>query len=210
MLEELLAATEEGDDEDAWFLSLTGIEWRDRKLGDGGDEIELSLHLSREHLPSSDWSIRCSFAIDYRFEDSAIDRIEHVTDAAHPLLARYLDLHASLFFRGAVEKPDELIGALLAEHRASCGNWTSLDSHLQDNAAAALAGGSGLLARGPRKLLEHYATVLERHGVEPSIVGGMPFQELRGGKRQPRTRPAEALLLGSSFVVADSFTAKRR
>jgi hypothetical protein len=209
MLQELLVVLDECD-EDEWTLSLTGIDWNDQKLGDGGSEIDVSLHLFRENLSPSDWTIRCSFVIDYRFEAGSIDSIEHVTDAQHPLLARYLDLHASLFFNGAVERPADLIGALLVEHRDRCGNWTSLDSHLQDNADAALAGGNGLLASGPRELLERYAAVLERHGLEPSIVGGRPFDEFRDGKRQPRTRPVEALLLGSSFVVADSFSAKRR
>jgi len=209
MLAELHRAMDEVDEDDC-SLSVTGIRWNEQKLGDGGSEIDVSLHLVRENLPSSDWTIRCSFVLDYRFEDGSINSIEHVTGDDHPLLARYVDLHASLFFSGAVDNPSDLIGSLLAEHRDRCGTWTSLDSHLQANAAAALAGGNGLLASGPRTLLERYATVLERYGLEPSIVGGMPFQELRGGKRQPRTRPAEALLLGSSFVVADSFTAKRR
>jgi hypothetical protein len=189
-------------------LSLEGIRWCDRKLGDGGAELDLTL---RDTLEASTWTVHCSFVIDYRFEAAPIDAVVHVTEVEHPLLARYADMHASLFFRGTIERPRDLVGALLEEHREACAEWISFDSLLEEHAMVALAQGHGLLARGPRRLLERYATVLERHGLEPSLVGGQPFQELRGGQRQPRTRPAEALVLGRrSYVVADSFTAKRR
>jgi len=204
-LEALYAAMVEGDEENVWSLSLTRVTWGAQRLGDGGANLELGLRLDIEGGRSSTWTVQCTFVIDYRLDDESIDTLEHVTDPEHPLLGRYLDEYASLYFAGVAARPFEVIGALWEEHRTSCGRWTALDAHLRADAVVALQAGRGLLARGPRRVLERYARILEQHGMDPSVVGGQPFAEWRNGQWQPRAQPPEALLLGRSYVVADRF-----
>lgn len=188
MLDELLATP----------LVLVGVEWKEQKLGDGGANLKLRARSA---------TVNCRFVLDYRLQGGEDGALEHVTDVEHPLLARYVDLHAELFFNGAAERLDELLGALWRAHRDACGEWIGAHAYLRPQV---LSDGHGLLASGPRLLLDRYAGVLARHGIEPSVIGDRPVQEWRGGKWQPRLRPPEALVFGRSFVVADAFSAERR
>ena len=174
------------------------IEWLVQKLGDGGANL---LVRTDTH------EVRCAFVLDHRIEPAGDDVLQRILEPEHPLLARYLEPQVDLFFHGTAERTDEVIGALWLEHRATCAEWIVPDAYLRLDV---LGTGHGLLASGPRGVLARYASVLALHGIEPSLIGERPFQEWRNGRWQPRPRPPAALTFGRSFIVADSFSAKRR
>ena len=176
---------------------LRAIEWLPQRLGDGGANLLLR---------TDDGEIVCTFVLDHRLEHAPDGDLRQVIDPDHPLLTRYVDAQAKLFFHGTAPT-DQLLGALWTEHRAACSDWIAPHAYLRPDV---LAAGHGLLAEGPRRLLDRYARVLASHGVEPSTIGDQPFQEWRGGRWQTRQRPPAALTFGRSFVVADSFSARRR
>lgn len=65
------------------------------------------------------------------------------------------------------------------------------------------------IAEGPRFLLDAYAVVLARHGVDCSLIEDRPFKLYRDRGWQPLASPPELLQIGTSMVIAGEFTASR-
>lgn len=197
-----------GDDPDAdGELWIDEIAWEPQALGDGGAIVRLEGRLQPGEGKPSRWTIRCAGVILYRFDGSWDGSLDRLRDLDHPLLRQFVDRHAQLFFNTSAERLDEVVGALWRAHREACGPWIDFDSYLR---AERVQGRHGQIAEGPRWLLELYAATLEGFSTQTSMIGEREYLEWRGGEWRPRDRPPEALLLGTCFVVADSFTAKRR
>jgi hypothetical protein len=122
----------------------------------------------------------------------------------HPLLLPQTAPTTELYVRDAPEDVAHLLLDLKRAHDEVTAGWLPFDDFLNRGYAAigsrpATAGGMGLLARGPRPLLDAYAEVAGRHGMGPRLVGG----------RDPEPTPLHVLLLGDSWWVAEAFSAER-
>jgi hypothetical protein len=61
------------------------------------------------------------------------------------------------------------------------------------------------LASGPRKLLEKYATVLDRYNIRFSIIGDRVPQYWDGENHSDETGNAKVLFVDNSYIIADEF-----
>jgi hypothetical protein len=81
-------------------------------------------------------------------------------------------------------------------------NWRAVQRYLNSafDTRALLQSGNGLLLAGPCTIVGGVSPILAEHGVTTSILKGRP--PARGSPR--------VLILGSSFVVAESFKVEAR
>jgi hypothetical protein len=101
----------------------------------------------------------------------------HIADE-HPVLWQHNDGHVSMFFSSAPSQPLELIGQLYEAHTRLLGGWRELADYLHASSEL-LVSGHGLLAKGPRRVIDEYARVVGdklRHSI---VHGYTP----RGGYR---------------------------
>lgn len=96
----------------------------------------------------------------------------------HPILWQHNDEHVSLFFSSAPSEPTELVGRLYEAHTRLLGDWRALAEYLHANSQL-LRGGHGLLAQGPKRVIDEYASVVG-DTLRYSIVHG---HTPRGGYR---------------------------
>lgn len=199
MLSELIE-TLSRDDSEGW-LRIHEAEWH-------GADLVLRVEL-RPAEARADWEIRCDNVLAYTIVDVVGAGINHLTDGSHPVLRQYQTLHGKLFFRGEAEEITQVIGDLWLAHRDECDDWISFDAYLRANDLPdLLADGSGLLAEGPRFLLQAYAATLVQHGIKATLVAERPFRRW-DGVEWPPGEAIEALHFGDSYVVAERIAATR-
>lgn len=123
--------------------------------------------------------------------------------------SRTSDGETQLAFHGRPRDPVAVVGALWAAHREVVGTWIPFGQHLNVFDANApvtslLETGGGVLAAGPRALLQAYADVLQSHGLETRFLG-----TYRLGLGEPERPDVAVLLFGMSYVIGAGFSARR-
>ena len=88
----------------------------------------------------------------------------------HPLLWQHNDEHVSMFFSSSPQRPKELVGRLYEAHQRLLAGWRTVPEYLHADSEL-LAGGRGLLARGPKRVIDVYATEIG-NTLRFSIVAG--------------------------------------
>jgi hypothetical protein len=114
----------------------------------------------------------------------------------HPLLMDYVEEWCDVYLASAVENTEPLISKLSQTVADVTRNWRSVYRYLNScfNTRALLQSGNGLLLAGPRTIVDGISPLFAEYRVATSILKGRPA---RGTPR--------ALVLGSNFVVAESF-----
>ncbi|ALE85777.1 hypothetical protein XF36_23695 [Pseudonocardia sp. HH130629-09] len=130
----------------------------------------------------------------------------------HPALRLHTEISDSVYVRGAPPEPELLAYRLRMLVESETGGWypPSECFHRLDDLPAHLAGGRGLIARGPRGLIDGIARLLTEAGVTEAGVTADVVPD-----RHPRRRhvtdggpPPRFLDLGAAgHVVATSFAA---
>ena len=64
---------------------------------------------------------------------------------------------------------------------------------------------TGLFAKGPIKLMEAYKEELERHNMNPTIVGEHKPKRWLNGHQVDETEIVKVLVIGDSYVVGEIF-----
>jgi hypothetical protein len=93
-----------------------------------------------------------------------------VTLNDHPLLWRHNEEHAEAYFSSEPSNPIEIVGRLYEAHEQLFGGWRRLDEYLHADSVM-LAGGHGLLARGPKQVVNGYLAAIG-NSLRYSIVRG--------------------------------------
>jgi hypothetical protein len=135
-----------------------------------------------------------------RFSGCEYERVELRRE--HPLLEQYRQAWASVFVTGAKGVGDSVEAELAGRVFRATAGWRGAGEYLDRGGSGALSVGFGLLMRAPEPIALIAAEVVGGLGAQASIV-----PEHRA-KLDPRR--CEALLLGRSFVIADSFRVVRR
>lgn len=153
-----------------------------------------------------DWVVECAALSAARVIFESADGLA-LTDE-HPLLWPYREGVAELAFHGRAKDPAAVVAGMWARHLAVAGDWIPFGDYLNlfDQAApvfSLLETGGGILASGPRPLMEAYAEVLHAHGLDPSFVGAT-----RVGLRAGEAPDLAVLLFGESYVIGSGFTAQ--
>jgi hypothetical protein len=113
--------------------------------------------------------------------------------SGHALLLAHSAPSAQVGFRGEVDDPHRVMGALFAAHKDVMADWVPFSRFLNEmSLARLLRGGYGTLASGPLPLMEAYASALTDCGVAPSV------HTIR--EPAPR-RPSGDLVAASDLVV---------
>lgn len=74
----------------------------------------------------------------------------------HPLLFKYILPHSELYFSSAPENPYEILGLLVEAHKKSYQDWRPLSDCVNEDIIEVLQGGFGLLATGPKFIMDAY------------------------------------------------------
>jgi len=171
--------------------------------------VRLKIGFDDETVPSQNWQVRCSQVRGYRFTEAPVSSLQLASD--HPLLLPFTEPHVQLSFRGQAPVPMAAVGTLWNTHEQATEGWIQLPHFLNPNLPLLqlIASGSGILAEGPRLLLDQYAKALEPHGLEFTRVGERAPKRWEGGRWQAEPSGLEVLLFGDSFVIGQGFTAER-
>jgi hypothetical protein len=125
----------------------------------------------------------------------------------NPLLWYHSDKQCSIYFDGSCGDTDKLFLELYRVHNSVFNGLLNFEETLNQpfNFDRLIQAKNGLLASGPRKLLEKYATVLDRYNIRHSIIGDQVPQYWDGGKHNDETGNAKVLFIDNSYIIADEF-----
>lgn len=194
MLNELQAIVDTGEFEDNGWINLLAAEWHE-------SDLSLTLIVNPGNDSLQRWRLRCGDVLEYQIAAAGDCGFNHWS-SDHPALDQYTEPHDQLYFSGAVPNPREGVGALWLAHRSHADDWYPLERYVNTEVPldALLAGGHGLLASGPRTLLEIYAEALRSLKCSPNVVASVAG---------PRHDHAELVHFGEAFVIFKSLDVER-
>lgn len=152
-----------------------------------------------------EWTIK---TIQYRSSRVCFDTASSIEISIdEPLLWYYSDKQSSIYFNGSCNDTDKLFLDLYRVHNSIFKGQLNFEDTLNQSYKfdSLLKSNNGLLASGPRKLLEEYATVLNRHNIKYSIIGDIVPQYWNGQKNNEEIGNAKVLLIDNSYIIADKF-----
>ncbi|HEX4132879.1 MAG TPA: hypothetical protein VHZ24_22790 [Pirellulales bacterium] len=82
-----------------------------------------------------------------------------LAETDHSLLWNHNDEHVSMFFSSKPNNPMEIVGRLYEAHTQLLNVWRPLSDYLHANTTS-MQNGYGLLAKGPKKVIDEYARVV--------------------------------------------------
>jgi hypothetical protein len=208
--EALLAHVADAVGEGEFQTILRTAKWSARAL-------ELTLDCWIHQADPETWTLRCENALAHSITSHCAGNLQLVRD--HPSLWPF-SRYASAYFVGTPPDSEAAVGALYEAHREAVGSWIPFGNYLNDTPGPSgekilqpselLAGGYGLLAKGPAKLLEVYKDALSRLGVEVSISGFYaPWINYTPSEATYPTDDPWALLLDSSYVIGIGWSARK-
>ena len=152
-----------------------------------------------------EWRIKTVQYRSSRISLDAASSIELSND--DPLLWYYSDKQCSIYFKGYCSDTDKLFLDLYRVHNSIFNGLLNFEETLNQpsNFDSLIQSKNGLLANGPRKLLEKYATVLDKHKMQYSIIGDRVPQYWDGEKHIDEIGNATVLFIDSSYIIADKF-----
>lgn len=152
-----------------------------------------------------EWTIK---TVQYRSSKISLDAASSIEISNNdPLLWYYSDKQCSIYFNGSCSDTDKLFLDLYRLHNSIFNGLLNFEETLNQphNFDSLIQSKNGLLASGPRKLLEKYATVLDRHNIQYSIIGDRVPQYWDGQKHNNETGNAKVLFVDNSYIIADNF-----
>jgi hypothetical protein len=152
-----------------------------------------------------EWTIK---TIQYRSSKISLDKASSIKISSdEPLLWYYSDKHCSLYFNGSCSDTGNLFLDLYRLHNSLFYGLLNFEDTLNQpyNFDNLIQSKNGLLAIGPRKLLEKYATILDRYNIQHSIIDDKVPQYWNGEKNIDETGNAKVLFIDSSYIIADKF-----
>lgn len=171
--------------------------------GPGTVILDLLLQQSnRLDVPPTYCRISAHQAREFTISEHEFDSIRQVD--RHPLLWTHYQDELELFVQQPATEPDRLLGQLAARHLALTHGWLPFGACF--NAAVPLAKllspSLVMFAEGPKPLITAYQEILEAAGARCSVIshGSMISADAPEGP--------QLLLLGRSFVIAESFEAE--
>ncbi len=200
--------------QDAFTLILEGIAQAQSKrawatLGESDVPTELRGPGTIVSRQTTYWEVRTSTRALYRahfrdkveFAFATADYFSVQVVTRHPLLAEYEEPSRSLYFSGVPLRSHVVAVTIDRTIREISEGWRDLARYAGgiDRVEKLLNVGHGLLMEAPQSVCDEVAAILHVSGIGSSILGHAPS---RRGKR--------VLLLGSSYVMAGSFTFERR
>lgn len=172
--------------------------------------LELTVQFSTYIGPTTN-----SDSITYQWELIIRDHAEHDTQLgwssqfeyydSHPLLMRYHEPEASLFFNTPSNNQKQLVSDIYQAHKEVCKDFINVEQFLNRKDLVTQCNSSfGLFAHGPITLMKHYMSVLNAHNMSCNIL------ENSGITKYNDEPPHHMLLtLGNSYFIGKDFVFKK-
>ena len=199
MLEPLDEIFGSAEFEDDGWIAIDVARWQ-------GDDLAVGLEVRPGgSAPHQHWEIACRGVRRSRLERQIEDRIELLDE--HVLLLPHQQVHEQLFISSAPSNATAVVGDLWMAHRKVTADWLAAESLFNPHVSLVrlLEAGSGLLASGPRVILEAYEEVLNSHDIRFNRIGTRDPVWWKDGRWVPESEVLRVLVMGDSFVVAESF-----
>ena len=207
MLDDLLQEVERVSSEDEAETIVRSCELTD-------DGLRVDIEIRSDHYSASAcsaWTLVTRGMRNFEFSPGWVGDLPQLL-TAHPVLLPYTEPQSVLHILGSTPDPLSILGSLYLRHSACFGNWLKFSECVS---SVMFTSGPwlrehGIVASGPVTLLQSYQIVLESYGLRCSIPPGHgPFHR-RDGKWHHDDSSLCCVLLGSNWVVAESFVASRR
>ena len=145
------------------------IEWRSARKDGGSLELEVFIETGSHELADRAWKIRVEEACEIDLKEQRLGAPEELTlSPDHVLLWPYKDMVNQLNFTGPSGTHESLLWDLHDRHWRVTKGWIPFESFINWNFIwNRLSGGHGVLASGPNRLLQEYASVLRESELEP-------------------------------------------
>ncbi len=202
-MKEILDYIDKTDLEDDFFFKLAALETNYNNL-----TLLIEIQDFNNQIWSK-WEISAKSVRDYLIL-KPLGELRYC-DSDHILIKLQKDENVSLYFNGKPSNSYTLIGKLILSHQEVCENWIPFDKYLNSIAhiSSLLEGGHGLLAEGPKILLDKYAEVLVSENIIVSNLKSRPAKWWDGNNWIEEKSPLSILILGESYFIAEQFESKR-
>jgi hypothetical protein len=195
------------DHDECWSMTWLDTVREDRTL-----ILRLGIHTGMDEIPDQIWEVgaqhtRAISLVEFEFTDWTLSD-------DHVLLWDHEEPFNQLNFIGPASSHGDVLLALHERHRAVAGHWIPFERYVNSFCLAnRLAGGFGVLADGPDRLLREYAAVLSESDLKPYFPYS-PRPAHRWDEDDCRwvdedQRLSVLILGGSSYVVGSDFFANR-
>lgn len=193
MAEDLLERIVRNNYEDYGSIHVRAVEQPDEDL-----VIYLAVELDEDPDLPRDLRVTCRSVTDTNLTPGHYLIMGPSHD--HVLLWHYHQPHIIASFYGRVDEPMSVACALYERHLKLVGNWIPTTKYLggAPSLSDLIAGGFGMLAEGPERLLLAYEEVLAKYGVPVSHHPHKP----------PPNEKLSALFFDESYVIAEHFSVK--
>ena len=158
----------------------------------------------------SQWTVTATGYRDSRITFDYASNIHIQND--HPLLWKYIDTQCELYFNGQCRDIGHFFADIYDIHYELFKSYTPFESFLNPCPIyPLLQANSGLLARGPKKLLERYAERLKVYGLGYSIIGERSPAYWNGTSFIPESKDLKVLFFSDTrtYIVAEDFLFRR-
>ena len=161
-------------------------------------------------LESQRWTLTIPHPVKYNIATYVCYQFEIVNN--HPLLLLYTDRWQSLYFKGPATDVKALMADIFTAQLEVFDSLYNLTNFLNSerNVEALLRAPSALLAKGPRTIIDKYASCLQAHNLPYSIVDGWQPTYWNGGQNVDTVEKLKLLLMGDTYVVAEEFLFEKR
>jgi hypothetical protein len=189
-------------------ISNRWVRVREVRRTPGGLEICFSVHKGRRGKRVDEWIVNCRGVHETSISDFDGGGLL-LYPGAHPAAHQYVARRAEVRWPRTCDEAQVFL-ALHRAHTKAAGDWIPFDRYLQmetpwaGNSSQphfATVSGSNFVCRGPDFLVRAYAKALKAVGEQATLT-------LRHVPKSKST-PPKVLHFGTSYVVANAFTAER-
>ncbi len=200
----------------------SSVTWRVARRVGQALNLQALVESRLKDIPNQSWEIRVNHVREITLKESQFAALSPGCDdftysRDHVLLWGYKDLVSQLNFAGPSGNHEDLLWDLYERHRKVTGEWIPFDRCLNGHFIHnRLSGGHGVLAIGPDRLVQEYASVLRGSALEPYFPypPHMPVRIYGSHGLEEHLWEAEdvklsVLVLFGSYVVGTGFSAER-
>lgn len=186
-------------------IRITGTDWYedDLKL-----EFVINTGVSKELQL---WEAQISGVRDELIKSDWVDEL--ILTDEHPLLWQFNNIQTELYFSKPTQKPFELLNSIFEAHLTITKGWFDIRKFINGGSDLSLIGlcksSNALFAKGPKRILEVYAQVLNEYEMKPNLFGDMAPKRWTGDQWIEESEGLRILLIGKSYVIAEQFDFER-
>jgi hypothetical protein len=168
-------------------------------------DFQLSIKSHTQDNFDRTWTVSTKQYRQSRISFERASSVEIVQE--HPILWQFSDRQSEIYFTGSCKNLNNLYFDLYNVHKTVFQNLLLFDESLNNvlDFNRLMSSSTGLLAKGPQKLLNRYAEILEQYNLKHSIIGDRMPTYWDGTEHLNEVGNAKVLFVDNSYVIADSF-----